>query len=99
MVLSVTRSISGCSSVVLVYSVTRLSETAHHLDVVVAQKMAHGKTDCEADGWRLRVWAADIYGALHPATFPLVIKVSNLLCRGNTTPFWLEGCDVHCRRL
>ena len=58
---------------------TRLLGVADVLDAVVNRKLERGKADCDAAGWRLRVWAADTFGAVHPATRPLVGKLISLL--------------------
>ena len=58
---------------------TRLSDANDVLDAVVNRKLERGKAECTAAGWRLRIWAADTYGAVHPATRPLVGKLISLL--------------------
>ena len=58
---------------------TRLPGATDTLDAVVNRKLERGKAECNAAGWRLRIWAADTYGAVHPATRPLLGKLISLL--------------------
>ncbi len=58
---------------------TRLLGTCDPLDAVINRKLANGKAACEKEGWRLKIWAADSYGALHPSARPLVGKLIKLL--------------------
>ena len=49
------------------------------LDAVVNRKNEAGKEACAAAGWRLKIWAADTFGAFHPSTRPLVSKLTSML--------------------
>lgn len=74
--------VRGCNPLPLALDVTiwtRLLASLDVLDAVVARKLAAGKAACEEEGWRLRVWAADTYGALHPSTRPMVNKLISML--------------------
>ena len=58
---------------------SRLGAGMDPLDLVIERKMQRGRLACSRAGWRLLVWAADTFGAIHPSARPLVNKLIRLL--------------------
>ena len=55
---------------------SRLLYPADPLDAVVDAKLAHHKPICATLGWLVAVFAADVYGAMHPLAQQLAAKLA-----------------------
>lgn len=51
------------------------------LDAVVQRKVAAGKRMCQRQGWTYRVWAADVYGCMHPDARKIILKLAGMVER------------------
>ena len=58
---------------------SRPSDGADPLDGAVNRKVANQKAMCQQQGWSFRVWAADVYGAMHPTARRMVTRLAGLI--------------------
>ena len=49
------------------------------LDGAVTRKVTNQKAMCQQQGWMFRVWATDVYGAMHPTARRMVARLAGLI--------------------